>query len=158
MALFYGLSTEPAPLAAESAYHALIEISGKLLHEIQDFIFRYGLSQARFRTLLLVNRAGKEGCKPSYIAEKMMVERASVTELLGSLERDGLITRRRGEGDRRSVTVAVTPAGSRLVRRMLPERVKYLLELMAPLSERECIELVRLLDKLGRNGKDGRDI
>jgi DNA-binding MarR family transcriptional regulator len=56
----------------------------------------------------------KRGALPmSVIGSRLQVHAASVTSAVDRLERDGYVTRERGEGDRRQVLARITSAGRR---------------------------------------------
>jgi DNA-binding MarR family transcriptional regulator len=56
----------------------------------------------------------QEGLTQVELAERMRVEKASLTGVLNSLESKGLVTRARNLHDRRKINLALTPAGRRL--------------------------------------------
>ncbi len=80
------------------------------------------------------------------LGERLYLDTGTLTPLLKSMEKKGLVTRRRSEGDERSVTVAITEEGLALRERAaaIPERIGACL----PLPPEEAAELYRLLYKL----------
>ena len=100
-------------------------------------------------------RQGREVLlSPAGLAERTAVTRATITGLVDTLERDGLVSRAPDSEDRRRMTVELTARGERLVERILPEHFRRMAWLMAPLTERERSTLVRLLTKvIGRAGE-----
>ena len=72
----------------------------------------------------------------------------AVSQTLKSLEEKGLIVRRRGEGDSRSVTISLTNAGHEFEkegRRLHDERFMYMLEF---LGEDDAREFVRIVNRM----------
>jgi DNA-binding MarR family transcriptional regulator len=61
----------------------------------------------------------QEGLTQVELAERMRVEKASLTGLLNSLEKKRLIARARNPRDRRKVNLRLTPAGRGLEARLL---------------------------------------
>jgi DNA-binding MarR family transcriptional regulator len=55
---------------------------------------------------------------PSELGERLIVTRATVTGLLDSLERRGLILRSANPGDRRGLVVEITPAGLEVIQQV----------------------------------------
>jgi len=55
------------------------------------------------------------------IAEESGVSKATLSGVLNTLERRGLAKRKRSEEDGRLVLVTLTPAGTRLIKRLFPE-------------------------------------
>ncbi|WP_019634506.1 MarR family winged helix-turn-helix transcriptional regulator [Actinomadura atramentaria] len=73
----------------------------------------HGVSPAGFFVLRMLG--SQDGLRPGEVARRMMTSPASVTSVLGTLERNGHVERRRDEHDRRAVRLHITETGSRLV-------------------------------------------
>jgi DNA-binding MarR family transcriptional regulator len=56
----------------------------------------------------------------SVLADLTSVDRTTLTRTVDQLAQDGLVARRTDERDRRSLRLALTPAGATLFRRILP--------------------------------------
>jgi DNA-binding MarR family transcriptional regulator len=67
----------------------------------------------------------------------------AITKLVTALEAEGLVTRRRPDGDRRVVLVAATPAGRRLLERGRAARVRVIADLLADASAEDLAVLAR---------------
>jgi DNA-binding MarR family transcriptional regulator len=109
------------------------------------------ISQGRFSVLmLLLNKA--EGCPqprtPAELAELCGVTRATMTGLIDTLERDGLVTREPDPVDRRMMSVKLTTRGHERLGEVLPGHFRRMAALMAGLSEAERKTLVGLLLKI----------
>lgn len=78
-----------------------------------------GLTQAQFRTLLAVQEAGEEGIAPSTLAERLMLERATVTVLTSRLVDEGLLQRRPGP-NRRTFRLILSSAGQERLDQVIP--------------------------------------
>lgn len=66
------------------------------------------LSMQQYRVLALL---ADEGARASQLAQRLAVTKPTVTSLTDSLVERGLATRDAEDGDRRVVTVSITPAG-----------------------------------------------
>ena len=113
---------------------------------------RHGLSMGRFIVLIRLfsmeeTEAGR-GLTPAELAEGSAVSRATMTGLLDTLEKDGLISRQDHPEDRRMYTVHLTPKARELLEGMLPDYYGRVAGLMAPLSETERTTLRELLAKV----------
>jgi len=86
--------------------------------------------------------------RPSVIADRMMVTRATITGVLDSLESRELISRVVGTDDGRSREVALTRAGRAIVRRLVPRMHAFERELMCVLSDRQLDDLLRMVARL----------
>ncbi len=82
------------------------------------------------------------------IAEHFHIELPSATSLLNKLVALQLVERQQDEKDRRLVRVALTEAGSRLLKKAMDEKVCNLEKMLSFLSDSEQQELLRLLEKL----------
>ena len=61
-----------------------------------------------------------EGLSQVELAQRMMVEKASLTSVLQAMEKSGLILRTRNADDHRKVNIFLTAAGRRLKEKVLP--------------------------------------
>jgi DNA-binding MarR family transcriptional regulator len=76
-----------------------------------------GLKPRHLRLLVLVDRAGELNQRD--LAGQLGMDPGNLVGILDSLESDGLVARRRSEGDRRHRLVRLTPSGRRLLVRAL---------------------------------------
>ena len=119
---------------------------------------RFGLSHGRFGVLMLLLRKEqadgscrvdeKSGRTPADLAAAAGVSRATMTGLIDTLERDGLVTRQPDEQDRRMMVVKMTEQGRERLSRLLPIHFQTVAELLAPLSESERQTLLQLLSRI----------
>ncbi|TQR46186.1 MarR family winged helix-turn-helix transcriptional regulator [Paenibacillus popilliae] len=124
----------------------LMEAGAKLGHAAEVHFSRFGLSTGRYRLLAdLEDNGGEE--LPSQLANNLGVTRATVTGLIDTLERDGLVSRRASASDGRQKSVALTDQGANKLREMAPEHFARL-EAMVGLLTAE--ERTVFLDLLGR--------
>lgn len=124
----------------------LMEAGAKLGHAAEVHFSRFGLSTGRYRLLAdLEDHGGEE--QPSQLANNLGVTRATVTGLIDTLERDGLVTRRISASDGRQKSVVLTDKGANKLREMAPEHFARL-EAMVGLLTAE--ERTVFLDLLGR--------
>ena len=72
-----------------------------------------GLKPRHLRLLVLVDRAGELNQRG--LADELGVDAGNLVEVLDTLEADGVVTRSRGQRDRRERLVRLTPAGRRLL-------------------------------------------
>ena len=67
----------------------------------------------------MIEGAG-EPLEPSVIADRLIITTGSMTSMLNTLERRGLVRRRAHPDDRRKLLVAITAKGTAIVDAMLP--------------------------------------
>ena len=79
------------------------------------------------------------------LASAVGVSRPTVTGVVTTLERRGLVRRRRGADDGRIALVSLTPEGTRLIKRLFPRFNQAEVEVTAHLSRQEQEQLAGLL-------------
>lgn len=107
----------------------------------------YGLSAGGRQVLAVLDGVGGS-LSPTAIADRLIITTASITSLLDTLQRRGLVERSPDVYDRRRVVVTITAEGRRVIRRLLPEMLALQDEVAAALSPGDRAELVRLLGTL----------
>ncbi len=83
------------------------------------------------------------------LGRKVLTSAGNMTDVIDKLEGRLLVCRSRQAGDRRSVRVALTPAGRTLIEALFPLHAQDIAEAMGGLTVAELAELGRLLRKLG---------
>jgi DNA-binding MarR family transcriptional regulator len=83
---------------------------------------------------------------PTDIADRMIQTPASVTSLLDTLARRGLVVREQDPSDRRRVLVSLTPEARGVVDRYLARIVALQSAVTEHLTEAERVELVRMIE------------
>ena len=110
------------------------------------------LSMPEYSVLLMTDRAGEAGIRPSVLAHKVVFSRSRLTHTMKRLESRNLISRRPCQGDGRGGLVSLTQAGKTLfdeaalvqrdvIRRLFlneitPEEIDMLTGLFSRVSER----------------------
>ena len=108
---------------------------------------RFGLTQAQFRVLLAVSEAGEEGVTPSTLADRLLIERATVSVLTTRLVERGWLARQPGE-NRRTFLLVLTEAGMTSLLKALPHAVALADETLAGFRREELRGTLALLDQL----------
>lgn len=125
----------------------------------QDFLRSFAkmkLRPAEFSVLAMIART--PGLKQSEIAEALGIKRANFVALMDGLEARGLADRRKGDVDRRSHSLHLTPEGERFVRKMVAvwhDHEERMIERLGGAQERD--RLIELLERLlaGEPSADG---
>jgi len=141
-----GQYREADPSAMETLL-TLFRVTADLQGAMAQRLARHSLSHRRFVVLIMLQTEGGEMCC-SDLADAIGVSRATITGLLDSLERDGLIRRVDNPEDRRRVTVTLSASGRRFLDEILPGHFRAVASLMASLNENECKKLRELLAKI----------
>ncbi len=107
-----------------------------------------GLTSSQFGTLETLHHLGPM-CQTE-IGKKILRSSGNITLVIDNLEKRGLVRREREEGDRRRVSVHLTPEGRSVIARVFPEHVAMITAAMSVLAPEEQAELARLCKKLGK--------
>lgn len=111
-------------------------------------LFRtFGLTAPMFNVLMILEGSPEPLC-PAEIGARLLVTRGTVTGLLDSLEKRGLIRRTPHPDDRRMLLIQLTRAARPLLEEVWAVHFPAETALMAGLSAREQEQLIRLLGKL----------
>lgn len=102
------------------------------------------LSASGFQVLAILEGAS-EPLAGHVIAERLLVSSASMTSLLDTLERRGLVERQAHPTDRRKILIRLTDEARGIVDRMLPTVHAAATEAVADLTERERQQLIASL-------------
>lgn len=117
----------------------------------------FGTTLARFDVLTQIERP-PEGPTMSQLSERLMVTKGNMTDVIGRLEAEQLVERRRDELDARVQRVYLTPAGLQAVAQMLPAHNAWLAELMRDFDRQDMKQLDELLGRLRDLLRPGRSI
>jgi DNA-binding MarR family transcriptional regulator len=128
-----------------------LETFGELL------VHRAGIPSRTAFNILTILDGADEPLPPSMIAARMVVSRPTITGILGSLERRGLIRRLPHPEDQRMVLIAITAEGAARVAHLLPELHRIEKRWMGCLSEAEQRALLRMLAKLQTNAPEDKE-
>src|SRR5262249_43013122 len=139
------------PSATEVFLH-LLRAGDEAFRVVESHLAQHDITQGRFGVLMALwgncQRCGAPvPLTPAELAERTGVTRATITGLVDTLERAGLVTRKPHANDRRMMSVGLTTRGEKLLSAIMPEHFRRMAWLMSPLSESERKTFVRLLIK-----------
>ena len=136
---------EELPLPVR-AWVRIMRIYNRIDRRSADGMRAWNLSPARFD---IINHAGlNDGATQQELADALLVTKGNVTQLLDSLERDGLIRR---EKCGRMKRIHLTAASIEVRERAMARHVELVSKAMDALSPEEQQTLVTLLRKLERS-------
>ena len=108
----------------------------------------HALNARTWTVLAMIYAQPDREVKPSDVSTVVAASRAHVTRLVDDLEKRGLVLRRASDTDRRVSVLRLTPAGSRLVRAVLPTVWSFHESLWSGSSAREMSAYTRTLRRL----------
>ena len=125
------------------AWLRLARVFQKIDARSERFLRSHDLSTAQFDVLAQIGAAS--GMTQQELADALLVTKGNISQLLGKMEHDGLIARRQ-EG--RTNCLSLTERGQARFAAVVPQQEALIADLLAPLSDDEQRELLRLLRKL----------
>lgn len=108
----------------------------------------HGITPTQYNVLRILRGGHPQPYTCSDIGERLLDRTPDVTRLLGRLEREGLIARRRADADRRVVEVSITEKGLALLASLDAPMDECIAQLTHHLSEGDQHALSDLLDTL----------
>lgn len=137
---------EHADVHGFNAWLQLVRAYNYLEARISADLRRAGLTLARFDVLVVLDKYGP--MSQQALADRLLVSKGNIVGLIDKLSARGLVDRKPSETDGRVNRLQVTPAGKRIVERILPRQMNLIAGLMQPLSEGEAVSLEALLTRL----------
>jgi DNA-binding MarR family transcriptional regulator len=132
-----------ARTTAIMAWLRLVRVFQKVDRAASEQLASHDLSVAQFDILAQLGAA--EGITQQELADRLLVTKGNVSQLLAKMEQRGLVTRCQSG---RANALHLTLAGRRLRAAVLPDHERRIAEQFSALSPRERRTLLRLLRKL----------
>lgn len=134
-------------IAALAVIGRVLRIARLLEKNREQILADYGLNVWSFDMLATLRRQGPPyQLKPTELYGLLMLSSGAMTNRIDRLEQDGVVVRIRDSGDRRSVSVQLTPKGIELTDTVMPvlfAKEKQLLEQFSATEEQTLIHLLR---------------
>ncbi|MEU6332410.1 MarR family transcriptional regulator [Streptomyces sp. NPDC047049] len=138
-----GMPSPADPEAFALAYH-LLHLSYLVIADLESHIHRpRGWTLPGFRLMFKLWLLGPT--QPARLAEISAMSRSSVTNAVNTLERDGLVERRRLPDDGRAIAIGLTAAGAEAVREAFAEQSRREQQWFATLDAEERATLTDLV-------------
>lgn len=134
-----------ADITAVSSFLHLLRVATDLSTALDTCLSKHGLLQGRWWVLILLMREDSRTSKPSALADKAGVTRATMTGLIDGLEQSGLVVRVYTKDDRRSVLISLTDAGQAKLDVVMPDYYRRLRQCMQALNEEKRMQLQQIL-------------
>lgn len=137
---------------ALSAFINLTRAANSLTARQQRRVADDGITLTQFGVLEALYHVGPLAQKQ--LGDKLLKTSGNMTMVVDNLEKRGLVTRNRRSDDRRYVRIQLTPAGRRLIKRLLPEHLSEIVKEMSILTEEELDTLRNMCRVLGKQRKE----
>ena len=135
-------------VTALNAYIKLVRATESVSHRLHRHLESSKLTVTQFGVLEVLFHLGAMHQRD--LAEKLLKSGGNITLVIDNLEKRQLVKRDREVGDRRCISVSLTPTGKQLISDLFPAHVEAIAGQMSILSLEEQLELGRLCKKLGK--------
>jgi DNA-binding MarR family transcriptional regulator len=147
------VSAERSPMPgtpAGEAWGGFLRAHASLLRVLDTELEREaGLSLSDFDVLVQLAMVHETRMRMSDLARRALISRSGMTRRVGQLEERGLVSRQPDARDRRSVTVALSPEGTQVLRAAFPVHVRGITShFLSRLDDDELAQLRRVMDKV----------
>jgi MarR family transcriptional regulator, organic hydroperoxide resistance regulator len=113
---------------------------------------RYGLTVSMWRVLAVLWHRGE--LRVSDLITDTSIEQSTLSRLLVSMEKRGLLTRRRNTADARTVLVKLTPEGRKLTKELIPLALRNQRIALRGFTDKEIDLLYSMLSRAYENAAD----
>jgi DNA-binding MarR family transcriptional regulator len=134
-----------------AAFRAFVRAQGLFRNVMEPYFLQFGISGAQWGVLRSLHRAEDEGLEHLRLTDlgrRLLVRPPSVSTIVDRLERVGLVSRLRAATDQRAKEIALTPAGRKLVKRVLKRHPAQIRAVLGGLDSSEVRVLHRLMDQI----------
>lgn len=129
-----------------------IWVASALLEDrFEKLISKFGITGSQYNVLRILKGVYPEGHPRCGISTRMIEKAPDITRLIDRLEKQGLVKRDKSNLDRRMSITRITEKGLKVVEEITPPLNKEHKKITKDLTNRECRELSRLVEKLYRN-------
>jgi MarR family transcriptional regulator, 2-MHQ and catechol-resistance regulon repressor len=128
----------------------LIRAGTLLYREMEDYLFRYGLTLPQGNVLWTLNaRSPDAGMPITEIAHSQGVSKANMTGIIDRMEREDLVRRVADPGDRRVTLIEMTDKAKTLMQTLTPAYDQHVTKMLdSILSEQEQAQMIQMLVKV----------
>jgi len=134
----------------------MIKLVPKLKVELgcyeHNTLTRSGITNAQFLVLECLSTCGQ--CKMNTLVDALKVKFSAVTPMIDRLVKTGFVTREHGKEDRRTVFVALSAKGEKVLLEVYQQRRKAFMQVFSRVSAREREEYLTILEKIVDQFKD----
>jgi len=139
------------PVVEAKLSRLMLMVSGSLDDQLELELKPHKLNHSEFLTLMFLHSRPESSSTPGELCEFTKQGATNMTRIGNALVKRGLITRGSSIDDRRRVVIRITPAGKRLVLKMVPPLFPRLDAMFNDFSDTDKRNLSRLLRKLAHN-------
>ena len=124
------------------------KVINTLRRENNKLILKHDLTLGQFAVMEALYSKGR--LSTGEVMEKILTTSGNIPVIVKNLEKDGFITRKQDESDKRRFILDLTDKGKDLMDEIVPENLKFMDELISLWDDDEKEELIILMNKFRR--------
>lgn len=124
----------------------MLYVADRIENRLGRLFREYGLTNSQYNVLRILRGEGKP-LPALEIAKRMIQVVPAITGLIDRLEKQGLVTRRRCENDRRVIHIELTKVGRSVLAKIDKPLERLHNELLGRMTKRDLADLKTLLEK-----------
>ena len=135
-----------------AAWRSFIETSGDLLRAIEKDLVQYGLDLGDYQLLAMLSEAPDGQLRLCDLADTLRLTRSGLTRRMDGVVSKKLVSRAQSEQDRRVTYASMTPKGYETLRKVAPQHLETVRELMIDLlTSAEIKSIASAFSKISDN-------
>ncbi len=131
-----------------AVYISMGRVINTLRRENNKLILKHNLTLGQFAVMEALYSKGR--LSTGEVMEKILSTSGNIPVIVKNLEKDGFITRKQDESDKRRFILDLTDKGKDLMDEIVPENLKFMDELISLWDDDEKEELIILMNKFRR--------
>lgn len=131
-----------------AVYISMSRVINTLRRENNKLILKHNLTLGQFAVMEALFSKGR--LSTGEVMEKILSTSGNIPVIVKNLEKDGFITRKQDESDKRRFILDLTDKGKDLMDEIVPENLKFMDELISLWDDDEKEELIILMNKFRR--------
>lgn len=131
-----------------AVYISMSRVINTLRRENNKLILKHNLTLGQFAVMEALYSKGR--LSTGEVMEKILTTSGNIPVIVKNLEKDGFITRKQDEADKRRFILDLTDKGKDLMDEIVPENLKFMDELISLWDDDEKEELIILMNKFRR--------
>lgn len=131
-----------------AVYISMSRVINTLRRENNKLILKHNLTLGQFAVMEALYSRGR--LSTGEVMEKILSTSGNIPVIVKNLEKDGFITRKQDEADKRRFILDLTDKGKALMDEIVPENLKFMDELISLWDDDDKEELIILMNKFRR--------
>ncbi|MDU4731123.1 MarR family transcriptional regulator [Finegoldia magna] len=131
-----------------AVYISMSRVINTLRRENNKLILKHNLTLGQFAVMEALYSKGR--LSTGEVMEKILSTSGNIPVIVKNLEKDGFITRKQDESDKRRFILDLTDKGKNLMDEIVPENFKFMDELISLWDDEDKKELIILMNKFRR--------